>query len=294
MEQRSELTEAESRHLQQLVGLLGELISEHGKAGAAVKLGVGYRTVLRSLAAGKLSRGLRMALEKHLLLREGAEVPESPWAGRLDDLEQGRRELAEGLEVLERRQTEQTQQLISVAGELQSARGAISELVQKAGVRDQEVRKALAESLSAQQEIRRRLDQVEKRSQVRVAPQPVRETAVQAPGSAVGAVPSRNGDGYDEKTEALVTEWRRLKTEQAQARTRLDRVTAAEARLELEIELIREHEMGIPPGERWGLGVRYQQVSWRWSALADRRRERRRLTVRRWVRRILTLGMWRR
>ena len=76
-----------------------------------------------------------------------------------------------------------------------------------------------------------------------------------------------------------MTEWRRLKAEQAQARTRLDRVTAAEARLELEIELIREHEMGIPPGERWGLGVRFQQVSWRWSALADRRRERRRLAL---------------
>ena len=92
-----------------------------------------------------------------------------------------------------------------------------------------------------------------------------------------------------------MTEWRRLKAEQAQARTRLDRVTAAEARLELEIELIREHEMGIPPGERWGLGVRFQQVSWRWSALADRRRERRRLALLpRWVRRILTLGLWRR
>ena len=97
--------------------------------------------------------------------------------------------------------------------------------------------------------------------------------------SAVGAAPSRDGDGYDEEVEGLVTEWRRLKAEQAQARTRLDRVTAAEARLELEIELIREHEMGIPPGERWGLGVRFQQVSWRWSALADRRRERRRLAL---------------
>ena len=135
---------------------------------------------------------------------------------------------------------------------------------------------------------------MEKRSQVRVAPQPLRDADSRPDGVGGGAAPSRNGDGYDEKTEALVTEWRRLKTEQAQARTRLDRVTAAEARLELEIELIREHEMGIPPGERWGLGVRYQQVSWRWSALADRRRERRRLTVHRWVRRILTLGRWRR
>ena len=280
MERGRGRTEGGGERGEQLGGLLAKLVGDHGQSGAAAELGVSERTIRRSVAAGKLTGGLRIALEKHLLMREGAGMPGSTSERRLDALDGW--------------QTEQTQQLISLAGELQSARGAISELVQKAGVRDQEVRKALAESLSAQQEIRRRLDQVEKRSQVRVAPQPLRDAGSRPDGVGGGAAPSRNGDGYDEKTEALVTEWRRLKTEQAQARTRLDRVTAAEARLELEIELIREHEMGIPPGERWGLGVRYQQVSWRWSALADRRRERRRLTVRRWVRRILTLGRWRR
>ena len=70
--------------------------------------------------------------------------------------------------------------------------------------------------------------------------------------------------------------------------------STSERRLELEIELIREHEMGIPPGERWGLGVRLREVSWRWRALSDRRRQRRRLTVLRWVRRILVLDLWRR
>ena len=141
---------------------------------------------------------------------------------------------------------------------------------------------------------RRRLDQVEKRSQVRVDPPPVREAAVEPVGSGAGAAPSRDGDGYDEEVEGLVSEWRRLKAQEAEAGTRLDRVTAAEARLELEIRLIREHEMGIPPGERWGLGVRLREASWRWGALADRRRQRRRLTVLRWVRRILVLGLWRR
>ena len=278
MERGRGRTEGEAERGEQLGGLLAKLVSDHGQSGAAAELGVSERTIRRSVAAGKLTRGLRIALEKHLLMREGAGMPGSTSERRLD--------------ALERWQTEQTQQLISVAGELQSARGAISELARDVAGRLGEMQETLSEVLSVQQEIRRRLDQVEKRS--RADPPPVREAAVEPVGSGAGAAPSRNGDGYDEKTEALVTEWRRLKTEQAQARTRLDRVTAAEARLELEIELIREHEMGIPPGERWGLGVRLREVSWRWGALADRRRERRRLTVLRWVRRILTLGRWRR
>ncbi len=129
------------------------------------------------------------------------------------------------------------------------------------------MQETLSEVLSVQQEIRRRLDQVEKRSQVGMDPPPVREAAVEPVGSGAGAAPSRDGDGYDEEVEGLVSEWRRLKAQ------------AAEARLELEIELIREHEMGIPPGERWGLGVRLREVSWRWGALTDRSRQRRRLAL---------------
>ena len=280
MERGRGRTEGGAERGEQLGGLLAKLVGDHGQSGAAAELGVSERTIRRSVAAGKLTRGLRIALEKHLLMREGAGMPGSTSERRLD--------------ALERWQTEQTQQLISVAGELQSARGAISELARDVAGRLGEMQETLSEVLSVQQEIRRRLDQVEKRSQVRADPPPVREAAVEPVGSGAGAAPSRDGDGYDEEVEGLVSEWRRLKAQEAEAGTRLDRVTAAEARLELEIELIREHEMGIPPGERWGLGVRLREVSWRWGALADRRRQRRRLTVLWWVRRILTLGRWRR
>ncbi len=277
MERGRGRTEGEAERGEQLGGLLAKLVGDHGQSGAAAELGVSERTIRRSVAAGKLTRGLRIALEKHLLMREGAGMPGSTSERRLD--------------ALERWQTEQTQQVISVAGELQSARGAISELARDVAGRLGEMQETLSEVLSVQQEIRR-LDQVEKRS--RADPPPVREAAVQPVGSGAGAAPSRDGDGYDEEVEGLVSEWRRLKAQETEAGTRLDRVTAAEARLELEIELIREHEMGIPPGERWGLGVRLREVSWRWGALGDRRRQRRRLTVLWWVRRILTLGRWRR
>ena len=168
MERGRGRTEGGGERGEQLGGLLAKLVSDHGQSGAAAELGVSERTIRRSVAAGKLTRGLRIALEKHLLMREGAGMPGSTSERRLD--------------ALERWQTEQTQQLISVAGEFQSARGAVTELARDVVGRLGEMQETLSEVLSVQQEIRRRLDQVEKRSQVRVDPPPVREAAVQTDG----------------------------------------------------------------------------------------------------------------
>ena len=286
MEQEPERTEAGAERLEQLTGLLGTLVAEHGNSGAATVLGVSDRTIRRSLTAGELSRGLRIALEKHLLLREGAALPDSPWERRL--------------EALERQQMELTQQLSSQAGELGETRAAMTEHVQEASGRHAELERALAEALEAQRDLQQRLDRVEERSQERPESPPVRDSAMQAGGSGGGA-PGHDGAVRDEKAEALVNDWRNAKDVEAQARTRLERVTAAGRRvtaagrrLALEIELIREHGVSIPPEERWSEAIRSQELSWRRDALGDRRRERRQLQVRRWVRRVLSLGLWRR
>ena len=279
MEQEPERTEAGAERLEQLMGLLGTLVAEHGNSGAATVLGVSDRTIRRSLTAGELSRGLRIALEKHLLLREGAALPDSPWERRL--------------EALERQQMELTQQLSSQTGELGETRAAMTEHVQEASGRHAELERALAESLEAQRDLQQRLDRVEERSQERPESPPVRDSAMQAGGSCGGA-PGPDGAVRDEKAEALLNDWRNAKDAEAQARTRLERVTAAGRRLALEIELIREHGVSIPPEERWSEAIRSQELSWRRDALGDRGRERRRLQIRRWVRRVLTLGLWRR
>ena len=283
----SELSGNETRRHKQLLGLLRELVSEHGMYGAARELDMGYRTLSRSLAGGGLSKGLRMALERHLILREGAEVPESPWGKRLVELEKGRSEQAERLKALE-------EQVGGLAGELAEARATISEMVQRAGGRDREIREALASSEAAQRELRQRLEAVEKRSQARAETPSVKAPVSTSTGPAVGVAPSRDGAVHDDDAEAILGEWRSARDAEKQARTRLEQVTIAEKRLMLEIKLIRKHHVPIPPAERWGEADRSREATWRWDALRNRRRDRRRLTVRRWVRRVLTLGLWRR
>ena len=63
---------------------------------------------------------------------------------------------------------------------------------------------------------------------------------------------------------------------------------------ELEIALVGEHGLTMPPDtDPWDSLSRRTQVRWRTQTLERVRGERVRALVRRWVRRILTLGLWR-
>lgn len=71
----------------QLVGLLAQLVREHGQYGAAAQLGVSDRTLRRAIHVQRLSSKLRLALERYLLLQQNADVPGSPLIARIDALE---------------------------------------------------------------------------------------------------------------------------------------------------------------------------------------------------------------
>ena len=61
----------------------------------------------------------------------------------------------------------------------------------------------------------------------------------------------------------------------------------------LEIALIGEHELALPPERyRWDGFTRRAQLHWRERTLQRVRGERRRAQWRRWLRRLLTLGLW--
>ena len=63
---------------------------------------------------------------------------------------------------------------------------------------------------------------------------------------------------------------------------------------ELEIALVGEHGLTMPPDtDPWDSLSRRTQVRWRTQTLERVRRERVLAQIRRWVRRILTLGLWR-
>ena len=97
---------------------------------------------------------------------------------------------------------------------------------------------------------------------------------------------------YGEAMPAILA-WRQARAEYREARRRLDRLDAERRLWELEIVLIRDHELTLPPASYpWDQFDRRDEVWGLERALADLRGERRRAVVLLWLRRVLTLGLW--
>ena len=92
----------------------------------------------------------------------------------------------------------------------------------------------------------------------------------------------------------LVEEWRRLRAGHPNRGRSLSWLTTEERLLMLELAMLEEHGLTLPPEKQplRGFGRR-GQTSWRWKALGDTRKALRRRKLLRFVRRVLTLGLWR-
>ena len=78
-----------------------------------------------------------------------------------------------------------------------------------------------------------------------------------------------------------------------QARRRLDKLDAQKRLLELEVRLVGDHELTLPPAVYpWDRADRRDEVWRRKQSLEDLRLERNRALLWRWMRRVLTLGLW--
>lgn len=106
---------------------------------------------------------------------------------------------------------------------------------------------------------------------------------------------------YDRAT-LTITAWRRARARRRHASNtlgrldtlnRLDRLRADERLLELELELVGEHGLTLPPADRPWDGLRRQtELRVMREALGRVRRDRRRAQVVHWGLRLLTLGLW--
>ena len=92
----------------------------------------------------------------------------------------------------------------------------------------------------------------------------------------------------------LVEKWRRLRQSHLAQGRGLHWLVEEERLRILEIDLIGEHELTLPPDtDPWDSLGRRTQVRWRTRTLERVGREKVRAQVRRWLRRVLTLGLWR-
>ena len=268
---------------------MGRLVEAQGRMKAADELGVNYKTLARGLdESGPLTHWLRAvvllkALEDRVIElapegrgtgNPGAEVP----AGRIEDLASDVRSAAEVLRSL----TTSVEQLRREHGERLAALEARLAMVE---AQPQPQLEEVAEVAEAEAVIGApRID-------IRAPSAPAGGRP--APARAVTEETSPGDEHAYGAAWSLVEEWRAVHARHAPEGTGVAWLRDEERLRELEIALIGAHELALPPeGYRWDAFTRRSQLRWRERTLQRVRGERRRAQWLRWLRRLLTLGLW--
>ena len=268
----------EDVHGVRLMALLQELVRERDLKGAAEELGVDARTLATSMRRGRLSEHTRVALDRRLLADSVAAVERlaervQALAQRVDGLEERVAASEASPDVLEQANK-------AIAGAVALLRREHAGAVRGLGRRLARVEAALRDGSGtatpgAEGDLQRR--PAYRRAHPRV----------------VTAEPEfGEEDVYGEAAPAVI-EWRRARDAWTSARDGLAGAVAEERMRELEVELIGGHGLTLPPNvDPWD-GLTMQNRLWgRQMELERVRRERARAQRRRWLRRLLTLGLW--
>ncbi len=263
-----------------LVGVLQDLIARDGRDAVAIQLEVSERTLRRALSTGQLSARLATKLEP---LADGANDVQldllkrqvSALESRIAELEREAKGPAvveddEGLEEqvvsLEDRLQDVEQQLALVTEGLAELR----ESRQAAGA-PTPVPAAASPQAKPETYVPRRIYP----ERVELEPRPDDEQV------------------YGPKVFALITEWREQHAEFKAHWPKIPGYLAEIAMVELEVELIGEHELTFssdePPWPNWR---RRQELQDRAERLEVARTKLRKKRIRRFLLRLLTLGLW--
>ena len=258
---------------ERLVALLRDLVGDTRKMKTAASLGVSYRTLDRALETGVLLPRIRDAL-KRLMLEEGGEAGLRHRA-RVEALERRAEVVEERVAKLEQARERAEE----------STRAAVGELDRRL-----EDGTATAEALAG------RLARVERWQGREHRGGPAAEgEAGRASGAGRGVVtvePQPDEARSYGAGMALVEEWRSLVARRSEG-SKAEQAKRRERVMELEIALIGEHGLALPPNtEPLHPSERDRYLGWRRRELADLRSERRRRVALRWLRRVLTLGLW--
>ncbi len=274
--EESERYPASSRSLDsldemRLVALLGDMIEQQGKPGAAETLGISVRTLGRFEESRRLTRTVAAALEAHLLRgggsaadrqrRQAADVAE-----RVAALEKA---LPDGLAAVRREGQSAVGEQAKALGELERRVAALEAAGNGAAQGNAGSPPGSAAPAKAPPVSRPR----------RVYPDLV--TAEAEPGEELV---------YGDAATAVIVQWREARDAIGKTKDALDRLNARQRWYELEIELVEQHELTLPPATRsWDWGDRRQEVRRRNEALDEIMVDRKMLKLRR----VLTFGLWR-
>ena len=242
-------------HHLRLMSLLQELERDNGRKKAAEMLGVDRRTLDASLDEGVLTRRIRGALEKALQSGVGSAAAEQRdrndrLADRLEDLEGGFEEL--GKEMRENNRASED--------------------------RDRAVREEVAQGFRKVEKTLAGLEtgrggQDEAKANG-AGPQPRRRATLRREyPDLVTLEPAEDDEDVFGEVWPLIVEWRELKAVHPDEGKSLSWLRTEERFLALELTLLEEHGLTLPPATFPLRGFdRNGQVNWRKTALSDTRR----------------------
>ncbi len=253
----------EDLHSVRLTALLKELMKE-GKLETAQFLGVNHKTLTAALESGVLTRRLSDALEKVLLSRELEAV---------EKVRERMGELVERMEAVEERGEKvsgEVEEAVEREVERRMAEWTRAAVKEEAGSQEEGTPDAVGRDSPP-----RTLFRTTSPSVITMEPQPGDERVF--------------GDAWP-----LVDEWRRLRESHPAEGKGVEWLADEERLRELEIALVGEHKLTMPPGtDPWDSLSRRTQVRWRTQTLERVHRELVLAQIRRRILRILTLGRWR-
>ena len=248
-----------------LLDLLDALVSSRGRVAAARALGVNYRTMMICYESRRVSGRMRRALEE---FRDNA-------SGDDDDVG------TDG----------EVEEPIKRVAELEDENRQLRELVEAQAKQLEELERQAA-SLEEGEQPRgdaERADAGENQEQRR----PRQQESGLADTWVVGIEKQAGEEDALGPAAPLVAEWRELRSAAMSAGNRVDRAKTAVRRWELEVELLRDFHLTLPPEtEPFDVSRRADHIRWRLEALAEARRELARAKRTRLLRRVLTLGLW--
>ena len=268
----------EDVHHLRLMALLRELVRDKGVMKATEALGVDYRTLVGSLKDGRLSRRMRHVLEKALLEGGGSPAAErrernDVLAGRLEEWESKVEALAK----------DTSKGLAAVRGDVKALRDE-----QAQAMRQWERRMAALEGGGdAQAEV----------EEANAAGGPAKRRAApwrEYP-DLLTLEPAEGDEEVFGDAWPLIVEWRALKNAHPVRGKGFEWLTDHKRLLEMELALLEEHGMTLPPEKQPLRGFdRNGQINWRRTALSGTRRA----WFWRWrvrqVLRAVTFRLWRR
>ena len=261
-----------------LMALLRELVRDKGVMKATEALGVDYKTLVGSLKRGRLSRRMRQVLEKALLEGRGSPAAEQRERNdrleeRLDNVES---EVKGKVEALAK---DVSKRFASVQGDVKALRDAVGQVERRVS--------AIEGGGGAQDE--------GEEAKAAGGPAKRREAPWRKFPDLLTLEPVEGDEEVFGDAWPLVVEWRELKNAHPVQGKGFAWLTDYERLLEMELTLLEEHGMTLPPEKQPLRGFdRGGQVNWRRSALSGTRRAL--LWPRRWRRvvGVVTSRLWRR